>query len=168
MCRVIRLSNIQLLYTSRMLGCPRLWRITKSSLHHEGIYNINEWTWCQYFLNRKKLGTFLKNKVLQKREFSKCVNNEKCSPKTIFLNEKKIKKIQIISELKNWLWRSKFCKLPRTRNSFYQKNIGVEFTHSYISSFCYEFIVICHNLGHPNVCIRQAITTHKCTNLIFL
>ena len=41
------------------------------------------------FLSRKKLGTFLKNKVLQKREFSKRVNNEKCLPKTIFLNEKK-------------------------------------------------------------------------------
>ena len=38
------------------------------------------------------MGTFLKKKVLQKLKFSKNVNIEKCAPKLIFFNEKKIEK----------------------------------------------------------------------------
>ena len=41
-------------------------------------------------LSRQKLDTFLENKVLQKLKFSTNVNNEKCAPKMIFFNEKKI------------------------------------------------------------------------------
>jgi hypothetical protein len=47
------------------------------------------------------LSTFLENKVLQKLKFAKNVNNEKCAPKIIFFNEKKIRKIKIILDIEN-------------------------------------------------------------------
>ena len=61
----------------------------------------------------------LENKLLQKLKFSKNVNNEKCAPKMLLLNEK------------NKLERFK-CRGPEVvPSSLYQKNIGVEFTHLY-------------------------------------
>ena len=36
---------------------------------------------------------------------SKNVNNKKCAPELIFFNEKKLRKIQIIFDIENWLWR---------------------------------------------------------------
>ena len=35
-------------------------------------------------------------------------------------------------------------------SSLYQKNIGAKFTHFYRPSLCWEIVVDCHNLGHPN------------------
>ena len=42
-------------------------------------------------LRLQKLGSFLENKVLQKLKFSKNVNNKKCTPRMVFLIEKKLK-----------------------------------------------------------------------------
>ena len=39
---------------------------------------------------------------------SKNVNNKKCAPNLIFFNEKKMRKIQIIFDIENWLWKSNF------------------------------------------------------------
>ena len=39
-------------------------------------------------------------------KFSKNVNNKKHAPKLIFFNEKKLRKIRIIFDLENWLWKS--------------------------------------------------------------
>ena len=38
-------------------------------------------------------------------KFSKNVNNKKHAPKLIFFNENKLRKIQIIFDIKNWLWK---------------------------------------------------------------
>ena len=35
-------------------------------------------------------------------------------------------------------------------SSLYQKNIGAKFTHLNRTSLCWEIVVDCHNLGHPN------------------
>ena len=40
----------------------------------------------------QKLNIILGSKVIQKLMLSKNVNNEKCAPKLIFINEKKIEK----------------------------------------------------------------------------
>ena len=45
--------------------------------------------------DRQKLGTILENKVVQKP-----------SSKLIFFNEKKIRKIRMIFDIENWLWKS--------------------------------------------------------------
>ena len=37
-------------------------------------------------------------------------------------------------------------------SSFYQKNMGAEFTHLYWPSLCYKIVVNRHNIGHPNMC----------------
>ena len=55
---------------------------------------------------RQKLGTILENKVVQKLKFSKNDNNKKPSSKLIFFNEKKIRKIRMIFDIDNWLWKS--------------------------------------------------------------
>ena len=39
---------------------------------------------------------------------SKNVNNKKCAPKLIFLSENKLRKIRIIFDIENWLWKSNF------------------------------------------------------------
>ena len=57
----------------------------------------------------QKLGVILENKVVQKLKFPKSVNNKRCTPKIKFFNEKKFRKIWIIFEIENWLWKSEFC-----------------------------------------------------------
>ena len=43
-------------------------------------------------------------------KFSKNVNNKRCAPKLIFFNEKKIlRKIRIIFDIENWLWKLEIC-----------------------------------------------------------
>ena len=39
--------------------------------------------------------------------FSKNVNNNKDAPKLIFFNKKEFRKIRIIFDIENWLWKSK-------------------------------------------------------------
>ena len=39
---------------------------------------------------------------------SKNIKNKNCAPKLIFVNEKKLRKIQIIFDVENWLWKSNF------------------------------------------------------------
>ena len=39
---------------------------------------------------------------------SKNINNKKCSPKLIFFNGKKMRKILMIFDIENWLWKSNF------------------------------------------------------------
>ena len=58
--------------------------------------------------------TFLENKVLWKLKLSKNVNNKKCAPKLIFLNEKKLRKIRIIFDVENWRWKSEFLQFLTT------------------------------------------------------
>jgi hypothetical protein len=58
-------------------------------------------TFTDVHTNPQKLGTILENKVLQKLKFSKSDNNKKPSSKLIFLNEKKIRKIRMIFDIKN-------------------------------------------------------------------
>ena len=66
-----------------------------------------------------KLESFLhKNQYTQRKllsfklwinvELSKNVNTKKCAPKLVFFNEKKMRKIQMIFEIGNWLWKSNF------------------------------------------------------------
>ena len=45
----------------------------------------------------------LENKELQISKFSKNANNKKCTPKMMFFNEKKNKKIRIILDTENCL-----------------------------------------------------------------
>ena len=40
-------------------------------------------------------------------KFSKNANNKICAPKLIFFNEKKLRKIRIIFDIENWLWKSR-------------------------------------------------------------
>ena len=56
----------------------------------------------------QKLGIILENKVILKLMLSKHVNNKKCVPKFVFINEKKIWKIPMIFDIENWLWKSSF------------------------------------------------------------
>ena len=53
------------------------------------------------YMDCQKLGTILENKVVKKLKFSKNDNNKKPSFKLIFLNEKKIRKIQLIFDIQN-------------------------------------------------------------------
>ena len=48
----------------------------------------------------------LVNKVLSKLKLTKNVGKEKHSPKLIFLNKKKLRKLRIIFDIENWLWMS--------------------------------------------------------------
>ena len=59
--------------------------------------------------SRQKLDVILENKVVQKLKLPKNVNNKKCGPKIKFFNEKKFRKIRIIFDIENWLWKSEFC-----------------------------------------------------------
>ena len=70
-------------------------------------------TFTDVHMDRQKLGTILENKVDQKLKFSKNDNNKKPSSKLIFFNEKKIRKIQMIFDLENWLWNSDLGTLLR-------------------------------------------------------
>ena len=36
-------------------------------------------------------------------------------------------------------------------SNLYQKNIGAQFTHSYVPSLCKEFFVMRHNIGHSKL-----------------
>ena len=60
------------------------------------------------------------NKVLQK--LNVLWNDTYSSMKKYF------RKLQIILDIENWLWKSEFCKLLRTRSRLYQKIIWLEFT----------------------------------------
>ena len=42
-------------------------------------------------------------------KFSKNFTNKKCAPKMIFFYEKSFRKIWIIFNVANWLWKSEFC-----------------------------------------------------------
>ena len=53
--------------------------------------------------SRQKLDFILENKVVQKLQFPKNVNNKMCAPKIKFFNEKKVRKIWIIFDIENWL-----------------------------------------------------------------
>ena len=47
-------------------------------------------------------------------------DNKKCAPKLVFFNEKKLRKIQMIFDIENWLWKSNFgtfWHLPHYTNS---------------------------------------------------
>ena len=59
--------------------------------------------------SRQELDVILENKVVQKLEFPKNVNNKRCAPKIKFFNENKCRKIRIIFDTENWLWKSEFC-----------------------------------------------------------
>ena len=63
-------------------------------------------TFTDVHTGRPKLGTILENKVVQKLKFSKNDNNKKPSSKLIFFNEKKFRKIRMIFDIENWLWKS--------------------------------------------------------------
>ena len=57
-------------------------------------------------------------------KFSKNVNNRKYAPKLLFFTEKKLKKIQIIFDLENWLWKLEISILQLhdlERTLIYQK-----------------------------------------------
>ena len=57
-----------------------------------------------HFSNKgQKLGTILENKVPQTLNLPKNDGNKKCSPKLIFFNEKKIRKIRIIFDIEKCL-----------------------------------------------------------------
>ena len=49
--------------------------------------------------------------VVLKLKLPKNHFNKKCAPKILFLNEKKIRKIQIIFDIENSLWKSNFHTL---------------------------------------------------------
>ena len=57
-------------------------------------------TFTDVHTDRQKLGTILENKVVQKLKFSKNDNNKKPFSKLIFFNGKKIRKIQMIFDMK--------------------------------------------------------------------
>ena len=51
---------------------------------------------------------------------SKNFNNKKCAPKSVFFNEKKMRKIRMISDIENWLWSlilALFDSSPLIQNS---------------------------------------------------
>jgi hypothetical protein len=50
---------------------------------------------------------------------SKNVNNKKCAPKWVFFNEKTLRKIRMIFDIKNGLWKSNF-------GTFWQLTINPE------------------------------------------
>ena len=58
----------------------------------------------------------MENKMLQKFKFSKNFNNEKCAPKMIFFNEKKIKK-----DSDNFRHRKSTLKLKKLQTAEDQK-----------------------------------------------
>ena len=49
---------------------------------------------------------------------SKNVNNKKCAPTLIFFNEKKLRKIQIIFDIENWLWKSEISTFGQLISEF--------------------------------------------------
>ena len=63
-------------------------------------------TFTDVHTDRQKLGTILENKVVQKFKFSKNDNNKKPFSELLFFNEKKIRKIRMIFDIENWLWKS--------------------------------------------------------------
>ena len=62
-----------------------------------------------HFSNKgQKLGIILENKLIQNSKLWKTFSNKKCSPKFIFLDKKKLRKIRMIFDIENWLWKSDF------------------------------------------------------------
>ena len=58
-------------------------------------------------------------------KFPKNVNNKRCAPKIEFFKEKKFRKIRIIFDIENWLWKSEiriFQPPPAKRILICQKN----------------------------------------------
>jgi hypothetical protein len=49
----------------------------------------------------QKLGIIIENKAIQKLPLSKNVNNQTCTPKFVFFNEKKIWKFWMIFDVEN-------------------------------------------------------------------
>ena len=58
--------------------------------------------------SRQTLSIILENKVSRKLKLSKNAFYKKLTPKLIFFNEKKIKKIPPIFDIENWLWKYDF------------------------------------------------------------
>ena len=52
----------------------------------------------------------LENKVVLKFKLIKNVNDKKCAPQMIFFYEKFFRKIRILLDIENWLWKSESCK----------------------------------------------------------
>ena len=73
----------------------------------------------------QKMDVIFENKVVQKLKFSKNVNIKKYAPKLIFFNEKKIRKIQIIFVIENWLWKSEFFHFWQLLLSWLQHSKGL-------------------------------------------
>ena len=61
----------------------------------------------------QKSGMILQFEVVLEFKLPKNHFSKKCAPKILFLNEKKIRKIQIIFDIKNSLWKSNFSILQR-------------------------------------------------------
>jgi hypothetical protein len=88
---------------------PQWWNFANVS--QQGLdfsKKISKMKICFWFVHtdRQKLGTILENNAVQKLKFSKNDNFKKHSSKLIFFNEKKIRKIRMIIDVENWLWKS--------------------------------------------------------------
>ena len=61
--------------------------------------NFNNWSNGEL----SKIGHHFSNKRLKKLVLSKNINNNKCAPKFVFFNEKKIRKLRMIFDVENGL-----------------------------------------------------------------
>ena len=79
-----------------------------------------------------KIGHHFSIKVIWKLILSKNVNNKRYAPKLVLFIEKRLRKIRMIFDIENWLWKSNFglCHLPLIQNS--------KFNH---------FLLVCWFLG---------------------
>ena len=114
------------------------------------------WTTLNYLWANKN-GAYLKRiKCFKKRSFLKVSIIKNVLLKSYYMMKIFFRKIRIILDVQDWLWKSEFWKLLRNRSSskyFVSKNISAVFTHSYIPSLCKMFFVMRHNIGHSNAYI---------------
>ena len=78
-------------------------------------------------------------------KFSKNFNNKKHAPKLVFFNEKKLRNIQIIFDIENWLWKSAigiFWLLDLERMLIYQQYFFIKkaISHSFDVEVAEKFL----------------------------
>ena len=98
---------------------------------------------------------------------SKNVSNLKCAPKFVFFNEKIIRKIRMIFDFKNWLWKSNFHTfwhlLPHYTNS---QNSMISFDNSwFLAKNLFNFVSSLENstigiaiVRKPDLCQTTAMS----------
>ena len=73
--------------------------LTRPKVYQNGHKMFPGFGWIE--TRRSKFGPIFSDKVHQRLQLSKYVNNKSCSPIFIFFNEKKVRKFRLIFDIEN-------------------------------------------------------------------